>query len=336
MDPISTGTVVVIAGASSGIGRATAHAFAERGARLLLAARRTAHGARRTEMLAEVARQSRDLGGSAFALGTDVSREEDVEKLARQAIVRFGRVDLWFNNAGVGVFGRLEDIPSEVWRRVIETDVFGYMYGAKAAIRQFRTRGHGIPINDVSIVGVLAKPDSTAYATGKFAVRGFSEALRQELLDQPGIHVCTVLPALIDTPCFEHAANCSQHRVRAAPPVHTPEKVARAVVDLVRFPRAGIVVGGAGRAAILLKRPAPGLMTRLDARMLHRGFLTGEPGAQTSGTLCEPMYDGHGVRGGWHKGANNGGVPSLPVLAPIGLPLGILLWRRPSRTWRPR
>ncbi|MFC0708657.1 SDR family NAD(P)-dependent oxidoreductase [Azorhizophilus paspali] len=325
MDPISTGTVVVFTAASSGIGRATAHAFAKRGAGLLLAARRT-------EMLAKVARQCRDLGGSAFALGTDVSREEDVEKLARQAIVRF---DLWFNNVGVGVFGRLEDIPSEAWRRVIETNVFGYMYGTKAAIRQFRTQGHGISIDDASIVGGLAKPDSTAYATSKFAVRGLFEALRQEVSGQPSIHVRTVLPALIDTPCFEHMANFSQYRVRAAPPVHRPEKVAHMVVDLVRSPHAETVVGGAGRATVLLKRPVPGLMTRFNTRMLHRGFLAGEPGAQTSGTLFEPMYDGHSVHGGWREGANNGGVPSLPVLAPIGLPLGIRLWRIPSRAWRP-
>ncbi|MFB8829237.1 SDR family oxidoreductase [Azotobacter sp. CWF10] len=321
MHPISSGTVVVITGASSGIGRATAYAFAERGAKLLLAARRT-------EMLEEVARKCRELGGIAFALGTDVTCEEEVEKLARQAIVRFGRIDVWFNNAGVGVFGRLEDIPSEVWRRVIETNVFGYMYGARAAIRQFRAQGHGILINNASIAGLLAQPDSTAYATSKFAVRGFAEALCQEVWDQPGIHVCTVLPAVIDTPFFEHAANFSHHRVRAAPPVYTPEKVARTVVDLVRQPRAEVVVGGAGRAAILLKRLAPGLMTWLSAQVSPRGFLAGEPGKETSGTLFEPMYDGHTVRGGWRTGPNNGGVPSLLALALIGLPLGILLWRR--------
>lgn len=319
MQPTFTEIVAVITGASSGIGRATAHALAERGARLVLAARRS-------EMLEEVARECADLGGLAIAVPTDVTREEDVEHLARQAIEGFGSIDLWFNNAGVGAFGRLEEIPSETWRRVIETNVFGYMYGAKAAIRQFRAQGHGLLINNASIVGRLGKPDSTPYATSKFAVRGFSESLRQELMDQPDIHVCTILPAVIDTPFFEHAANFSHRRVRAAPPVYAPEKVARTVLGLVQYPRAEVIVGGAGHMASFLKRLAPSLMTWISARTLPRSFLADEPSAETNGTLFEPMDDGRTLYGGWRKGPNNGGVPSLLSLALIGLPLGVLLW----------
>lgn len=321
MRPSIAESVVVVTGASSGIGRATAHAFAEHGARLLLAARRS-------EMLEEVAAECRDLGATALAVPTDVTREEEVEHLAHLAVERFGHLDVWFNNAGVGVFGRLEEIPTEVWRRVIETNVFGYLYGARAAIRQFRAQGHGVLINNASIVGRLAKPDSTAYATSKFAVRGFSESLRQELLNQPDIRVCTLLPAVIDTPFFEHAGNFSHQRVRAAPPVYAPEKVARTVLGLVRRPRAEVIVGGAGHLGSLLKRLAPSLMTRLNARALHRGFLAEEPSEPTSGTLFEPMRDGHTVYGGWRRGLNRGGVPSLLALALIGIPLGLLAWRR--------
>lgn len=321
MRPSIAESVVVVTGASSGIGRATAHAFAEQGARLLLAARRS-------EMLEEVAAECRDLGATALAVPTDVTREEEVEHLAHLAVERFGHLDVWFNNAGVGVFGRLEEIPTEVWRRVIETNVFGYLYGARAAIRQFRAQGHGVLINNASIVGRLAKPDSTAYATSKFAVRGFSESLRQELLNQPDIRVCTLLPAVIDTPFFEHAGNFSHQRVRAAPPVYAPEKVARTVLGLVRRPRAEVIVGGAGHLGSLLKRLAPSLMTRLNARTLHRGFLAAEPSEPTSGTLFEPMRDGHTVYGGWRRGLNRGGVPSLLALALIGIPLGLLAWRR--------
>lgn len=321
MRPSIAESVVVVTGASSGIGRATAHAFAEQGARLLLAARRL-------EMLEEVAAECRDLGATALAVPTDVTREEEVEHLAHLAVERFGHLDVWFNNAGVGVFGRLEEIPTEVWRRVIETNVFGYLYGARAAIRQFRAQGHGVLINNASIVGRLAKPDSTAYATSKFAVRGFSESLRQELLNQPDIRVCTLLPAVIDTPFFEHAGNFSHQRVRAAPPVYAPEKVARTVLGLVRRPRAEVIVGGAGQLGSLLKRLAPSLMTRVNARALHRGFLAAEPSEPTSGTLFEPMRDGHTVYGGWRRGLNRGGVPSLLALALIGIPLGLLAWRR--------
>ena len=323
MDRSFEGMVVVITGASSGIGRATAHAFAERGATVLLAARRE-------EMLGEVERECRELGGDAVAVPTDTTREEDVEKLAGEAINRFGRIDVWFNNAGVGVFGRFEDIPSHVWRRVIETNLFGYMYGAKAAMRQFRSQGYGILINNASIVGRLAKPDSTAYATSKFAVRGFAESLRQEVLDQPDIHICTILPSVIDTPFFQHAANFSHHRVRAAPPVYTPEKVARTVVGLVEHPRAEVVIGGAGKTAVALKRVAPSLMTRINGRTLNYGFLADEPSDETTGTLFEPMRDGAAVYGGWRKGPNNGSVPLTATLALIALPLGVVAWRQ----WR--
>ncbi len=115
MVPHKSGRVVVITGASSGIGRATAHAFADLCDTVVLAARRA-------EKLREVERECKERGGNALAIPTDVKREEDVEELGRQILQRFGRIDVWFNNAGVGVFGRFEDIPSDVWRSVIETN----------------------------------------------------------------------------------------------------------------------------------------------------------------------------------------------------------------------
>ena len=315
--------VVVITGASSGIGRATAHAFARRGAAVVLAARRA-------EMLAEVEAECDRLGGEALAVPTDVTDEAQVEELGRRALERFGRIDVWFNNAGVGIFGRFKDLPTEAWRRVIEINVFGYVHGAKVAMRQFRRQGHGVLIQNGSIVGRTAKPDSTAYATSKFAVRGFSEALRMEVLDQPGIHVCTVLPSVIDTPFFEHAANFSHHKVRAAPPVYAPEKVAETVVGLVDRPRAEVVVGGFGKLASLLKPLTGPLGTRLTGRALNYGFLADQPAKPSTGILFDPVPDGLGVTGGWRKGPNNGGVPSAAALALVALPLGLLAWRR----WR--
>lgn len=325
----NNGRVVVITGASSGIGRATARAFAARGDAVVLAARRA-------EVLEEVERECRERCASALPVPTDTTQEDQVETLGHRALERFGRIDVWFNNAGVGIFGRFEDLPTDAWRRVIETNVFGYVYGAKVAMRQFRRQGHGVLIQNASIVGRTAKPDSTAYATSKFAVRGFSEALRMEVLDQPGIHVCTILPSVIDTPFFEHAANFSHHRVRAAPPVYSAEKVAKAVVKLVDRPRAEVVVGGAGKVQTVLKPLLPGIGTRLAGRALNYGFLADEPSSETMGALFEPMRDGMRVSGGWRRGLNNGGVPlallSLSVLLPLGLPFLRHLRKRQSNS----
>ncbi len=316
MAPLNDTPTVVITGASSGIGRATAHAFARRGAHVVLAARRA-------EMLEEAARECEALGGAALAVPTDVTREDQVEELGRRALERFGRIDVWFNNAGIAVFGRLESVPSEVWRRVIETNLFGYYHGAKVAMRQFRAQGRGTLVQNASIVGRTAKPDGSAYATSKFAIRGFSEALRQEVLDQPRIQVCTVLPSVVDTPFFQHAANFSGRSVRAAPPVYTAEEVAETVVGLVERPRAEAIVGGFGKVAAAQELLAPNFTTWFTGRALHRGFLSEKPSKDTTGALFESWPDGMGVSGGWREDPNSGGASLAALTSAAALPIDL-------------
>ena len=303
MPPHADTLVVVITGASSGIGRATAHAFARRGAAVVLAARRA-------EMLEKAARECEALGSAAaLVVPTDVTREDQVEELGRRAIERFGRI---------------ESVPSEVWRRVIETNLFGYYHGAKVAMRQFRAQGHGTLVQNASIVGRTSKPDGSAYATSKFAVRGFSEALRQEVLDQPGIQICTVLPSVVDTPFFQHAANYSGRSVRAAPPVYTAEEVAETVVDLVERPRAEAIVGGFGKLSAAQELVAPNFTTWFSGRALHRGFLSDTPSKDTTGALFESWPDGMGVSGGWRADPESGGAPLAALTSAAAVPIDLM------------
>jgi short-subunit dehydrogenase len=134
---------------------------------------------------------------------------------------------------------------------VVETNFFGYVHGARAVLPRFREQGHGVLINNASVYSHIGAPWLTAYVSSKFAVRGFSEALRQEFADLPDVHVCTVSPSPIDTPIFASTANYSGRAVKAPPPTYPPEQVARAILASALRPRRERIVGGAGRLATL-------------------------------------------------------------------------------------
>lgn len=177
--PLSKETVVVVTGGSSGVGRATAHAFARRGVRLVLASRDP-------EALEDAARECRAHGATAIVEALDMSDVGAVEKLRERAVGEFGRIDVWVNCAALLLFGRFEEIPPGDFRRVVEANLIGYANGCRAAIKQFKAQGdRGVLINMSSMLGLVGEPFVSAYVATKFAIRGLGACLRQECIDTP-------------------------------------------------------------------------------------------------------------------------------------------------------
>ncbi|MBL8827437.1 MAG: SDR family oxidoreductase [Planctomycetaceae bacterium] len=286
--------VVVITGASSGFGKGTARALASRGAAVVLAARRE-------KLLAELAQECAAAGGDALPITTDVSRQADVEQLAQSALRAFGRIDVWINDAGVGVIGRFDEVPLEDHAQVVEINLLGTIYGSYVALRQFRKQNGGTLINVASALGKIPAPYYASYTASKHGIVGLSSALRQELKqnNQAAIHVCTVMPMAMDTPFFDHASNHSGHQATPIPPLYDPESVIDAIESLVTHPRDEVIVGTAGKLADLAHKIAPKLTENILARQTHKTQMEQAPPASvTEGSLYTPMTFGTEVHGG--------------------------------------
>ncbi|WP_332671702.1 SDR family oxidoreductase [Aromatoleum sp.] len=288
--------VVAITGASSGIGRAAALRFAAEGAKLILVARRE-------RVLRALCDECRRRGGQAIAIAADVADEAALRGLVDRAVGTYGRIDAWINNAGVLMVGKFDDCPSEAYRRVIETNLFGYIHGARAVLPLFHRQGRGTLINVASLGGRVGVPYRSAYSASEFAILGWSDSLRRELaLDGTArIDVCTVVPAHVDTPLLRQAANFSGRGIRPVGPVDSPEKVARALVRAVRHPRGEIVVGAATRLALLGLALAPRLVGRLLAFAFAREQFAPTPAAIGCGNVLHPAPGSASVHGGWRK-----------------------------------
>ncbi|MFV3377876.1 MULTISPECIES: SDR family oxidoreductase [Pseudomonas] len=286
------GKVVVITGASSGIGRAAALAFACKDARLVLAASDE-------EALFDVLDECTDCGTDAVAITTDVTKSDEVEALAaRAAEFGHGRIDIWVNNAGVGAVGNFEDTPLEAHEQVIQTDLIGYLRGAYVALPYFKAQRSGILINTLSLGSWIAQPYAAAYSASKFGLRGLTDALRGELVKFPAIHVCDIYPAVMDTPGFRDGGNYTGHALTPPGPIYDPELVAKAMVACAISPRAHITVGAAARFAHLVSFLIPGLPL-LSGRLTRWGLDRSPSSEISSGNLFNPPSGRRSVQGGW-------------------------------------
>jgi short-subunit dehydrogenase len=325
--------VVVLTGASSGIGRAAAHAFARCGAKLVLAARRE-------NALRETSRECSDLGAEALPVPTDVTRVTAVEALARAAIDAFGRIDVWINNAGVGLFGAFTDAAIDAHRRVVETNLFGAMHGAAAVLPIFQRQGQGVMITNISVGGFVPTPFAAAYTASKFGLRGWMASLRGEFGDQPRIQLCSLFPAIVDTPGFLHGANVSGHALRPPPaPLLRPERVADAMVSLALRPRAELAIGWPTRPAQAGYAVAPRATEKLVGALFRRVVRRGRPIPRTTGNLFVPVEAGTSPSGGWREEHRRS--RAVTGLALVGLAAGVAYWaatkRRAARSHdRPR
>ncbi|MES2526846.1 MAG: SDR family oxidoreductase [Bdellovibrionota bacterium] len=284
------GKTIVITGASSGIGKAIALTLAKENVNLILAARREA-------LLQDLASECESLGSRAMAVRADVTLYPHMENLLNEAIAFFGGVDVWINNAGVGAVGKFDEVPLEIHESVIKTDLIAYLYGAYAVLPYFKDKKKGMIINMISLGGFIPDPFAVGYSASKFGLRGFSGALRGELVEYPEIKVCDVCPAFIDTPGFSHAANYLGKKLKPLPPVFDPFKVALKVKKVIERPRSNIMVGYSAYAARFFHGIAPDFVVRTFSRLILNYTKRAEPTAITEGNINKPVFEGTGAHG---------------------------------------
>jgi NAD(P)-dependent dehydrogenase (short-subunit alcohol dehydrogenase family) len=300
---------VVITGASAGVGRAIALRFAREGARLTLIARSP-------DGLESVRREIEAAGGQTMVIPLDVADAEAVDRDAQTAAGHWGGIDVWINNAMVTMFAPLSDMSAEEFRRITEVDYLGYVHGTMAALRLMRPRNAGTIIQIGSALSHRAIPLQSAYCGAKFAIRGFTEALRSELIhDKLDIRLVMVQLPAVNTPQFDWARNVFPNRPQPVPPIFAPEAIADAVYDAshkaprdlwLGFPTVMAIVGGA---------LVPALIDNYLARSGYEGQFTKERQlAGLQGNLFEASGQPHTTHGRFSKQSRSRMLAFTPVL----------------------
>lgn len=323
-----SGKVAVITGASSGVGRAIASAFARQGASIGLIARNL-------DGLEAAASEVRALGKPALVLPLDVSDASAVDSAAEHVISAWGKIDVWVNDAMVSVFARISDITPHEYRRVMEVNYLGYVHGTLAALRHMRARGSGVIIQIGSALAYRSIPLQAAYCASKAAIRGFTDSLRSELLrERSTIRVTMLQLPAVNTPQFEVVRNRLGGHPQPVPPIYQPELIARATVQAALRPRREMWLGWSTCKAIVGQRFVPGYLDRYVAKHAWEAQVTkqlppGHPQIHGTDNVFAPLPGDRGARGPFAARARSWDwqiwLTSNPVWAGVGaLTLGLV------------
>ncbi|HEX2189914.1 MAG TPA: SDR family oxidoreductase [Longimicrobiaceae bacterium] len=285
--------VVVITGASSGIGLATARLAAKRGARVVLTSRDKAD-------LKKAVRSIQDAGGEATYAVADVADLDGLRGVAGHAVREFGGIDTWINNAGVSIYGRIEEVSPEDARRLFETNYWGVVNGSLVAVEHLRANG-GALVNVGSVLSDRAIPLQGHYSASKHAVKGFTDALRMELEEEGApVSVSLVKPSSIDTPYTQHARNLMDREPSLPPPVYSPRVVARTILRCAEQPVRDVTVGAGGRMLAGMGNVSPRLADRYMESTIFDQQKGDEPAPRRRrDTLFRPRRGDVEERGGY-------------------------------------
>lgn len=285
--------VVVITGASSGIGKLAAEEFLKQGAKVVMAARSL-------DAMEEHLMELNTDEAHALPVGVDVSDYEEVRALAQKAREHFGKIDVWVNNAAISLYGQLDELEPDDISRVVDVNLKGHMYGSKVALEIFKQQGFGNLVNVSSVVGKTPVPLQGVYVATKHGIVGFTHSMREELIHEgkkaKDIDISLVLPASMDTPFFQHAKHQEGVQPYPIPPVYDPRVSVNAIIRCAKNPVPEVVAGNAGKSMVFLGRLFPRMIEQYMGRTAVKQQQTDIP--KNASNLYAPMRGTGKARGG--------------------------------------
>lgn len=277
------GKVVVITGASSGIGLAAAEAFALEGCHLVLAARGE-------KALDEAATKCLQLGAVAMVIPTDMSIAEEVKVLTQKALEYNGIIDVWVNNAGVMATGKFEEMPFEALDQVVKTNLLGYMHGARCVLPIFRKQNYGVLINNISIGGWMPAPYGAAYSASKYGIRGMVETLQGEVSDAKNIHVCALYPSIQRSTGNMHSAKYNGLDFKVPPMASDPSELAASMVNMAKHPKKSEFTDWSSLVFKTLYSVIPKLIVNTNSAAI-RMMMKKNSSTDTNGNILKPSNE---------------------------------------------